>query len=32
MRRSDHVVEVIAMRAPWLVRGLARLTPVTDRR
>ncbi len=32
MRRSDLVVEVIAMRAPWLVRGLARLAPVTDRR
>jgi hypothetical protein len=32
MRRSDRVVEVIAMRAPWLVRGLARLAPVTDRR
>ena len=32
MRRSDRAVEVIAMRAPWLVRGMARLAPVTDRR
>ncbi|MDT5203887.1 MAG: hypothetical protein QOD34_523 [Mycobacterium sp.] len=32
MRRSDRVVEVIAMRAPRLVRGLARLATVTDRR
>ena len=27
MRRSDRVAEVIAMRAPWIVRGLARLVP-----
>ena len=32
MRRSDRVVEVIAMRAPWLVRGMARLAPATGRR
>jgi class 3 adenylate cyclase len=29
MRRSDRVVEVIAMRAPWIVRGLARIASVT---
>ena len=29
MRRSDRVVEVIAMRAPRILRGLARLAPVT---
>jgi class 3 adenylate cyclase len=31
MRRSDRVAEVIAMRAPWIVRGLARLALVTGR-
>ena len=32
MRRSDRAVEVIARRTPWIVRGMARLTPATDRR
>src|SRR6201995_2111626 len=27
MRRSDRAVEVIARRAPWIVRGMARLAP-----
>ena len=31
MRRSDRVVEVIARRTPWLLRGMARIAPVTDR-
>ncbi len=29
MRRSDRAVAVIARRTPWLVRGVARLTPAT---
>jgi class 3 adenylate cyclase len=32
MRRSDRAVEAIATRAPWLVRGMAHLTPATGRR
>ena len=32
MRRSDRAVEVIARRTPWIVRGMARLAPATDRR
>jgi pimeloyl-ACP methyl ester carboxylesterase/class 3 adenylate cyclase len=32
MRRSDRTVEMIAMRAPWIVRGMARLAPATGRR
>jgi len=32
MRRSDRAVEVIATRAPWIVRGMARLAPATGRR
>jgi pimeloyl-ACP methyl ester carboxylesterase len=32
MRRSDRAVEVIAMRAPWILRGMARLAPATGRR
>jgi class 3 adenylate cyclase len=32
MRRSDRAVEMIAMRAPWILRGMARLTPATGRR
>jgi class 3 adenylate cyclase len=32
MRRSDRVVEVIARRTPWILRGMARLAPATDRR
>ena len=31
MRPSDHAVEVIARRTPWLLRGLARLAPGVDR-
>jgi class 3 adenylate cyclase len=32
MRRSDRAVEVIARRTPWIMRGVARLAPVADRR
>jgi pimeloyl-ACP methyl ester carboxylesterase/class 3 adenylate cyclase len=32
MRRSDRAVEVIGRRAPWIVRGMARLAPATGRR
>jgi class 3 adenylate cyclase len=32
MRRSDRAVEVIARRAPWMVRGMARLAPAAGRR
>jgi class 3 adenylate cyclase/pimeloyl-ACP methyl ester carboxylesterase len=32
MRRSDRAVEMIAMRAPWILRGVARLAPATGRR
>jgi class 3 adenylate cyclase len=32
MRRSDRAVEVIATRAPWIMRGMARLVPATGRR
>jgi hypothetical protein len=32
MRRSDRAVEVIARRTPWIVRGMARLAPVADRK
>jgi pimeloyl-ACP methyl ester carboxylesterase len=32
MRRSDRAVEAIAKRAPWIVRGMARLAPATGRR
>jgi class 3 adenylate cyclase len=32
MRRSDRAVEVIGRRAPWILRGMARLAPVTGRR
>jgi pimeloyl-ACP methyl ester carboxylesterase len=31
MRRSDRAVEAIARRTPWLLRGMARLTPTTSR-
>jgi pimeloyl-ACP methyl ester carboxylesterase len=27
MRRSDHAVAVMARRTPWILRGMARLTP-----
>jgi class 3 adenylate cyclase len=32
MRRSDRAVAVMARRTPWLLRGMARLAPATDRR
>jgi len=32
MRRSDRAVEAMARRAPWIVRGIASLTPATRRR
>ena len=32
MRRSDRAVEVMARRTPWILRGMARLTPATGRR
>jgi class 3 adenylate cyclase/pimeloyl-ACP methyl ester carboxylesterase len=32
MRRSDRAVEAIARRAPWMLRGMARLAPATGRR
>jgi pimeloyl-ACP methyl ester carboxylesterase len=31
MRRSDRAVEVMARRAPWILRGMARLAPGTGR-
>jgi class 3 adenylate cyclase len=31
MRRSDRAVEMMARRAPWIVRGAARLALATDR-
>ena len=32
MRRSDRAVAVMARRTPWILRGVARLVPATDRR
>ncbi len=32
MRRSDRAVEAIGRRAPWILRGVARLAPATGRR
>ncbi|OBA83761.1 cyclase [Mycobacterium sp. 1164966.3] len=32
MRRSDRAVEVMARRAPWLLRGMARVAPASGRR
>jgi class 3 adenylate cyclase len=32
MRRSDRAVEMMVRRAPWIVRGMARLAPATGRR
>jgi hypothetical protein len=32
MRRSDRTLAVMARRAPWILRGMARLAPVTGRR
>jgi pimeloyl-ACP methyl ester carboxylesterase/class 3 adenylate cyclase len=31
MRRSDRAVQVMARRAPWILRGMARLAPATGR-
>jgi pimeloyl-ACP methyl ester carboxylesterase len=31
MRRSDRAMEVMARRTPWVLRGMARLAPVTGR-
>jgi pimeloyl-ACP methyl ester carboxylesterase len=31
MRRSDRAVEMMARRTPWVLRGMARLAPATDR-
>ena len=31
MRRTDRAVEVMARRTPWILRGVARLSPVTGR-
>jgi pimeloyl-ACP methyl ester carboxylesterase/class 3 adenylate cyclase len=31
MRQSDRAVEVMARRTPWILRGIARLAPVTGR-
>nr|WP_202422170.1 adenylate/guanylate cyclase domain-containing protein [Gordonia sp. SID5947] len=30
MRRTDRAVEVMARRTPWLLRGVARLSPTAD--
>jgi pimeloyl-ACP methyl ester carboxylesterase len=30
MRRSDRAVAVLARRTPWILRGMARLVPVTE--
>jgi class 3 adenylate cyclase len=32
MRRSDRALEVMAKRTPWILRGMARLAPATNRR
>jgi pimeloyl-ACP methyl ester carboxylesterase len=32
MRRSDRAVEVMARHTPWILRGMARLTPLTTSR
>jgi class 3 adenylate cyclase len=32
MRRSDRAVAVMAKRTPWILRGMAHLTPATPRR
>jgi pimeloyl-ACP methyl ester carboxylesterase len=32
MRRSDRAVAAMARRTPWILRGVARLAPATDRR
>lgn len=32
MRRSDRAIAVMARRTPWVLRGIARVVPATDRR
>jgi pimeloyl-ACP methyl ester carboxylesterase len=32
MRRSDRALEMMARRAPWILRGMARLAPANGRR
>ena len=32
MRHSDRAVALMAKRTPWLLRGMARLSPATGRR
>ncbi len=32
MRRSDRALEMMAGRAPWILRGMARLAPAGDRK
>ncbi len=32
MRRSDRVIEVMARRTPWILRGMARAAPTANRR
>ena len=32
MRRSDRAVEVMARRTPWILRGIARISPATTSR
>jgi class 3 adenylate cyclase len=32
MRRSDRAVEVMVRRTPWILRGISRIAPATDRR
>jgi hypothetical protein len=32
MRRSDRAVAVLARHTPWMLRGMARLTPASIRR
>ncbi len=32
MRRSDRAVAAMARHTPWILRGVARLTPATGRR
>ena len=31
MRRSDRAMAIMAKRTPWIIRGMARLVPVTER-
>jgi hypothetical protein len=32
MRRSDRAFEIMARRTPWILRGMARLSPAADRK